>query len=62
MENINTLTLTNSQSPPNYVYVSIKQNKMIDAIFQDENIAMLTKCKECIIQKWIVNESKFITL
>lgn len=48
-----------------HVYVSIKtkskNDTCIDGVYRDENIAMLQKCKECIIQKWIINDDKFIS-
>lgn len=46
-----------------YVYVSVKgkNHSSIEAVFTDENIAMIKKCKECIVLKYPVDETKFIS-
>lgn len=49
---------------PRYVFVSVKgkDRSKIDGVFVDENIAMIKKCKECVIVKMIVDETRFVSL
>jgi len=63
MEPVSQPTSTPTPISPTVVYVSIqgKDPSKLDGIYLDENVALLKKCKECIIQRWLIDDSKFIS-
>jgi hypothetical protein len=52
-----------TQNNNKFVYVSVKgkDHSVVDGVYMDKNIAMLKKCKECIVVKMILDETKFIS-